>query len=283
MDTRTINTYIIDITQKEINKIYLWDDEDDAMYEKIINRLIDQNNKEIEDWLWNALSIKEDTYDIDNSSLNAKAKEFVKDYIETKSKWNEMVQIENYDNFQLSVLKSINEPLVGKRIILKPCSCKDNFDLFLNHIENDGDFETYATPDEGILPKHFWINCAIPFAFYINLKDSDEEIGIVNIRDYDGKHSRELKIGEVSYYVYKEHRHKGYAFEAMSLRYRTEECYCKPIALKLNCNTTNSASNALAKKLGFIFIGTNYYYKMMKGIPQHENMYYLDNQHYHKD
>lgn len=49
------------------------------------------------------------------------------------------------------------------------------------------------------------------------LLDTNDEIGNASIYDYELKHNRVLAIGNVHYYIYKEYRNKGYAYEAISL------------------------------------------------------------------
>ena len=299
MNNELIFEYIKEYVDKPINCVYLWNDEDDELYEKVINRLISINNQEVNDWLWNALVIKEKEYDIASSSLNEAAKEFVSSFVNAKNNWLSKSATINRSNIHSNILININSEIVGERIILKPCSIKNDNDLYLYHVENDGDFITYLTPNsKNDSPKRVWINTCLPFAFYIHLKDTDEEIGVASLYDFELNHNRVLKIADVHYYIYKEFRHKGYAYEATKLlmdaffnkklknyvttnkQFIMEERICEPLCLKINPNAKNQASNALAKKLGFVFEGTIHYYKMMDDEPQDENHYYLDTKMY---
>ena len=299
MTSEQIYEYIKEFVNKPINSLYLWGDEDDQSYEEIINCLIEQNNNEIDDWVWNALDIKEEDYRIENSSLNEKAKELVKNYLDTMNRWLGMSSIFYRKNITGNVLKNINDEIEGQRIILRPCSIKNNFDLYLKHAKEDGDFDLYVTPEKKNMGvEGLWFNTALPFSFYIILKDTDEEIGLVSLYDTKLNHNSVLKVANAHYYLYKEYRHHGYVYEAMSLlidaffskrlknhvttdrKFIVEVKYCEPLCIKIQTNSNNESSNALAKKLGFIFEGTNHYYKFMNDVPQHENNYYLDIEEY---
>lgn len=295
MTDEQVYEYIKEYVNKPIADIYLWNDEDDPAYEKIINHLLSLDNEEIKNWLWNALKVQEEEYDIESSSLSDKGKEYVSNFVAAKRNWLEKSVKIYRNNLYKNILININEEIEGKRIILKPCSVKDNCDLYLHHVEVDGDFATYVTPNsknDSVSP--LCTNACLPFAFYIFLKDTSEEIGIASLYDFESKHNRVLQIADVHYYIYKEYRHRGYAYEATSLlvdafynkklknyvamdkKYLMEEKCCEPLCLKINVNAKNQASNALANKLGFVFEGTIHYYKMMDDVPQDENRYYLD-------
>lgn len=71
-----INELIIDILDRKIKYIYLYCDEEDPLYEKIINRLVEQNDEEINLWLDNNIFIHLD-YEIEKSSLSFEAKKIV--------------------------------------------------------------------------------------------------------------------------------------------------------------------------------------------------------------
>ena len=292
---------IKDLVNEPIDSLYLWNDGDDRDYEEIINRLIALHDPKIDDWMWNALKIREYAYSIENSSLTEEAKQLVRGFVEEKTKWNSNLVYSSKDGTK-QILKSINEEIAGNRIILKPCQTKDNCDLYLSHVRDDGDYKIYVVPEKSdiIIEKYLAINSKLPHSFYVFLRETSEEIGIVSLYDSNQNHNSILKVAEAHYYIYKEYRHQGYALEAMKLlidaffgsrlkqnistdkKYVFIEKQCEPICVKLLCNEDNTASNKLALKLGFKFEGTNHYYKFMDGIPQHENNYYLDSDLYNK-
>lgn len=287
--------YVKDLVSEPIDSIYLWNDDDDKYYEKIINRLVQLRDKRINDWVWNALRIREDEYSIEKSSLEPEAQEFVKEFIDEKTKWYSNLSYISKDG-TTQILKGTNEKIIGDRVVLIPCQTKESCDLFLSHVRNDGDYKIYFVPSDSsiILEKGLRIDAKLPNSFYVCLKNSGEEIGIVSLYDHNLNHNKILRVADAHYYIYKEFRHHGYALEAMKLlinaffnsklkqnvstdkHYIFVEKHCEPLCIKLSCNKDNAASNGLALKLGFEFEGTNHYYKFMDGIPQDENNYYLD-------
>ena len=290
-----IYEHIKDLFVEPINILYLWNDDEDKYYEEAINRLIALHDQTINDWLWNALVVNEKEYSIENSSLIEDAKTFVKKYVDEKNKWMSSVVYGSKD-INRQILIGINEPIIGERIILKPCQTKDNCDLYLYHVKNDGDVKLYATPtnSSSFSENCLKINTKLPNSFYVCLKENEEEIGVVSLFDNWQRHNCLLTVAKAHYYIYKEYRHKGYAKEAMRLiidaffnsslkqyvatdkRYVFVAKYCEPLCIKLSCNKDNMASNKLALKLGFIFEGTDHYNSFMDGVPQDENNYYLD-------
>ena len=305
MNNEQIFEYIKEYIKEPISQVTLFNDENDHNNELIINHLLSIKNKEVNDWLWNALEVKEDEYDVNNSSLNDEGKEFVNKLIDAKRAWLKRTAIPHPAGIYRNILFNINDDVVGERVVLKPCSIKDNSDLYLHHVETDGDFVIYVTPDskEDNPASLVWANTLVPFSFYIYLKDSNEEIGVISLCDIENKHHlRPLSNAYFHYYIYKEFRHKGYAYEASSLlinaffnkklknavvtdkHFEVVESYTEPECIRLSTNAKNQASMHLAKKLGFIYEGTDVAYKTTDGIPQDENNYYLDLSHWlHKE
>ena len=301
MNNEQIFDYIKEYVNEPISQVSLFNDENDHNNELIINHLLSINNKEINDWLWNALEVKEDEYDINRSFLSNEGKAFVSKLIEAKRAWLKRTAIPHPAGIYRNILFNVNDDILGDRVILKPCCIKDNSDLYLHHVEVDGDFVIYVTPDHSNdnPASLIWANTLVPFSFYIYLKDTNEEIGVVSLCDEENKHHlRPLSNAYFHYYIYKEFRHKGYAYEASSLlidaffnrklknavftekHYVAEEKACEPECIKLSTNAKNKASIALAEKLGFVYEGTDYNFKTTDGVPQDENSYVLTRERY---
>ena len=297
MNNEQVFEYIKEYAKEPISQITLFNDKNDHNNEMIINHLLSLDNKEINDWLWNALEVKEDEYDVNQSSLSKEGKAFVSNLIDAKKEWINRTAIPHPAGIYRNILFNINDDVVGERIVLKPCSIKDNSDLYLHHVENDGDFVIYVAPDhsDDNPISLIWANTLVPFSFYIYLKETDEEIGVISLCDHENKHHlRPLGVAYFHYYIYKEFRHQGYAYEASSLlidaffnkklknavvtdkHFETIEKACEPECLRLSTNAKNIGSNHLAKKLGFLYESTDYSYKTTDGVPQDENNYYLD-------
>ena len=301
MTDELIFEYIKEYAERPISKLYLENDEYDSAYENVINILLGLEKEDVDLWVWNALNVKEDAYQVDGSNLSDRGKAFIKEYIKAKQTWMKNSVYINRDDTK-NILININEDIIGERIVLKPCSVKKGCDLYLSHVASDGDLALYATPEntDTFRVSSLEYNSVIPNAFYVYLKETNEEIGMVSLYNANFKHKRVLKNPHVHYYIYKKYRKQGYAYEAMKLlidaffkkelkqycdtdkKYVFEEKYCEPLCLKLSCNSNNLGSNNLAIKLGFIFEGTDHYYKFMDGVPQHENHYYLDIDTYNK-
>ena len=279
-----------------LDRVCLCNDENDSTSEKIINRLLSLDKEQINDWLWNALEVKEE-YDVERSSLSEKGKAFVFDWLEAKRKWLQNTAIPHPAGIHRNILKNINGNIQGQRVVLKPCSIKGDSALYLQHVKEDGDFLIYVTPDSGNDDPAtlVWANTLLPFSFYIHLKDTDEEIGVISLFDYENKHNlRPLGTAYLHYYLYKQYRHQGYAYEAASLlidaffacklknavvtekHFEVEEKASEPVCIKIGTNGKNQASIALATKLGFVYESTDYAYKTTDGAPQDENNYCLD-------
>lgn len=296
-----IFNFIKEYVNEPVETVCLFNNEDNRSNELIINHLLSLNNKDINDWLWNALEVKEDGYDVNTSSLNEEGKAFVNKLIEAKRAWLKRTAIPHPAGIYRNILFNINEDIVGDRVILKPCSIKNNSDLYLHHVETDGDFVIYVTPDHSSdnPASLIWANTLVPFSFYIYLKDKDEEIGVISLCDVENKHHlRPLSNAYFHYYIYKEYRHKGYAYEASALlidaffnkrlknavvtdkHFEVVERYVEPECIRLSTNAKNDASNHLAKKLGFVYESTDYAYKTTDDISQDENNYYLNLSHW---
>ena len=301
MNNEQVFSYIKEYVNEPIEQVYLSNNENDSRNEKIINHLLSLNNKEINDWLWNALEVKEDEYDVNGSSLSNEGKAFVNKFIDAKKAWFKRTAIPHPAGIYRNILFNINDDIVGDRVTLKPCCIKDNGDLYLHHVETDGDFVIYVTPDsKDDNPRSLvWANTLVPYSFYIYLKESNEEIGVISLCDVENKHHlRPLSNAYFHYYIYKEYRHQGYAYEASKLlidaffnkklknavvtdkHFEVVESPCEPSCIRLSTNTKNEGSNHLAKKLGFIYEGTDKDYKTTDGVPQSENNYYLDFSHW---
>ena len=300
MNDEQIFEYLKEYVDGPIDRVYLCGDGNDRANEAIVNRLLSLRAEEANDWLWNALEVKEEEYDVARSSLSEEGKAFVSAWIEAKRNWIKRTAIPHPAGIHRNILFNVNGEIDGERVVLKPCSIKDNGDLYLRHVAEDGDFLLYVTPDSSSdSPSMVWANTLLPYSFYIYIKDTDEEIGVISLCDHENKHHvRPLSVAYFHYYVYKPFRHKGYAYEAGRLlldaffggrlrnavvtdkHFVVEERPCEPERVILSTNGRNQASNALAKKLGFVYESTDYGYKTTDGVPQDENYYSLSLERY---
>ena len=301
MNNEQIFEYIKEYVNEPLEQVCLFGAGNDSVSEAIINRLLSLHNEKINDWLWNALEVKEEEYDVDRSSLSEEGKAFVSQGIQAKRDWLKRTAIPHPAGIHRNILCNVNDDIEGERIVLKPCAKKGSSDLYLQHVKEDGDFPIYVTPDSSNddPASLVWANTLVPYSFYICLKQTGEEIGVVSMFDHENKHHlRPLGVAYFHYYIYKEFRHKGYAYEASSLlidaffnrklknavvtekHYVAIEKACEPECIKLSTNAKNKASIALAEKLGFVYEGTDYNFKTTDGVPQDENSYVLTRERY---
>lgn len=110
--------YIKEYVKEPISQITLFNDENDHNNEMIINHLLSLDNKEINDWLWNALEVKEDEYDVHQSSLSNEGKAFVSNLIDAKKEWIKRTAIPHPAGIYRNILFNINDDVVGERIVL---------------------------------------------------------------------------------------------------------------------------------------------------------------------
>ena len=136
------------------------------------------------------------------------------------------------------------------RLILREINV-DEWDNYYNHVtEADEIFVQYGRePTEDLLE---FIKHPTPDVIYhsIILKDTDEMVGYIGIPEYNSS---------IEYYIFPEHRRKGYAYEALTA---FVDAYLDGLITPNNKgNVTaevvyeNEASDRLLEKAGFVRLG----------------------------
>lgn len=235
-----------------------------------INILIDENEKESIRYLWNHLYLPYE-YEMDEDYTEA-SKGFIDSYYSKRKEWVENTTLFHHDDISQNVLRNINEPLIGDRIILRAAKEKED-ELYYKHLVEDGDFYYYTMiPLEKGNPHLISYNIYYPYSFVVTLKEDDTPIGVVGLRNIrkDSTHTERLEASVLSYYIYKEYRQNGYAKEALKLllnayfnedligitktdyNFEMEIERVKAISVSLDCSINNIPSIKLAKSMGFI-------------------------------
>ena len=269
-----------------------------------INILLDENEPNSIMYLWNHINVP---FDFELSEdLTEDSEGFIKSYIEKRREWfNNSVLFNQIDSIS-NILKNINPPIEGERIILRAGNDSDT-ELFYKHLKEEGDFLFYTMlPEHDTYIKRIRYNVLEPYSFMVIDKSDSSVVGVVSLRQLrkDLLLNDPLEASAISYYIFKDKRQKGYAKEACLLlldKYFNEELYgltkteykweievsrVKGVSVSLDCSCNNLASINLALSLGFIEEGhlhNTWYYdgKYSDGI-----FYFLDKESYfqkHKD
>ena len=217
-----INELIIDILDRKIKYIYLYCDEEDPLYEKIINRLVEQNDEEINLWLDNNIFIHLD-YEIEKSSLSFEAKKIVSFVLERAIDYENKILLKDRKGTN-HLFYNINDKIDGKNFTLINTSeyresvNYDIVDEYIEEIKKANDFETYVSKEKTTNIKlALYLNLYLPYSFMLVDKVSNKSFGTLSIRHINGEFSKILSVSEISYYIYNEYRGKGYATEAVNL------------------------------------------------------------------
>ena len=169
---------------------------------KLFRKAFKSKDKDIKDALWNSTF----TYDLEEKDFRKDELAFIKE-----KKASEKFTAENCFNFDY-LYSNINSEFETERLILKPSKVEQDKETkeHLKHFKKDGDFEMYtATKYSERYAKHIMIHFQNSFMLY--RKDTNELIGHIGIKAVNPT----TKVGEVTYYLFKEHRHQGYANEAI--------------------------------------------------------------------
>jgi RimJ/RimL family protein N-acetyltransferase len=234
-----------------------------------INLILDENDPNAVKYLWNHI-INPFDYKVD-LDFTEDAKGFIESYLYKREEWLKNSSLYYHNDLSLNILRNINPPMEGENVILRVGTNLDE-DLYYKHLIEDGDFLFYTMiPLESSNPKNVALNLYHPYSFIVENKKSKEALSLVALRPLrkDQNFQSPLEVAALSYYIYKEHRNKGYAKEAVALlmdayfnerlvalttkdyKYEMEANYNKAISISLDCSEENYASIALAKSLGF--------------------------------
>lgn len=235
-----------------------------------INILLDENEPNSIQYLWNHINVPFQ-YEMD-LDLTEDSKGFIKSYIEKRNEWLDNSTLFNQIDSMSNILRNINAPILGNRIVLRSGNDND-IDLFYRHLKEDGDFMFYTMlPPTDTYLKRIRYNVLEPYSFVVEDMNTKEILGVVALRQLrkDLASNDGLEAAALSYYIFKEKRRNGYAKEACNLllnAYFNEELYgltkteyrweievkrVKGVSISLDTSINNLASINLAKSLGFI-------------------------------
>lgn len=163
---------------------------------------------------------------------------------------------------------NVNEPIVTDKLILRAIE-KSDYKHFAYHYKNDGDFDIYcglAPTNENV--KRF-AERRLSTLFAIEEKSSHALMGYVGLSI-----KPESSTGLLEYYIFKEHRKRGYCKEAVNalvnaamtgnlyepretLRYYVyQKKVVKLNAIRARISVANTASLNTVKSCGFIYEAT---------------------------
>lgn len=266
-----------------------------------INVVLDENEPNSVEYLWNNL-IMPLPYEIDDEFTDA-SKGFLQSYITKRSEWIENSILFHQEDLSLNVLKNINKPIEGEKVILKP-AVSGQESLYYKHLIEDGDFFYYTMiPLEKGNPKLLSYNLLHPYSFAIEDKITKNDIGVIGLRPLrkDALLNDKLGAAVLSYYIYKEYRGNGFAKEAVKLivdAYFNEELYgltitdykwemeverVEAISISLDCSEFNTPSIKLALGNGFIKEAVLHNTWYSEGTYSNGVHFFLDKETYFKD
>lgn len=181
---------------------------------------------------------------------------------------------------------NINKPIETNRLILKAFN-EETSKLYDEYFyQNKDEFENYYGLEYGDSFEHCNMN-EKPLGFAIFLKNSNTPIGSICFTNRDNA------LYNVEYFVKKEYRRNGYAFEALNelinqlklkslfiLSETLRQCVFDVVnpdirCLKIKTKITNIGSQKLAEKAGFTRYGTLLFSGCYKNKYYDEVVYYL--------
>lgn len=135
-----------------------------------------------------------------------------------------------------------------ERIILRKSEEKRDLSSYHNHLKNDGDFEMFSglpLTDDNV--KKFGMSLSGSY-YSIFEKITNNMIGYVAITFH------ELWQEEIEFYIYKDFRRKGYAYEACSALLKYYFTVSEESTISSTTRSDNIATKGLLTKLGFAYI-----------------------------
>ena len=295
-----IITLISEVVEGNVKTLYLWGDDEDKMYEDIINNLTKENNEEINEWIWENTNIKEE-YNLNNSNLTDASKELISKLYNYTMSWYDAALISYGAKPEKFIYKNINDEIIGERLKLiniseyEAVTGANALDEIAYEVENANDFEIYFSKEKPEnIKKALFLNTYLPHSFMVIDKYTNKTVGFISIYNENTNYSSILEVSELTYYIYEKYRGYGFATEASKLlleQYfngnlknyvQTDRKFIlgvrnnKPICVKISCNSKNISSKKVAEKCGFVYEGTNHYKDFCYDEPQHFLNYYMD-------
>lgn len=245
---------------------------------RYFNFLTGLKRKDINLFLWNEMMnfrIDEEFYNnFDKTIFTQESLLFLTKYINTINHLNNsnLANIGNsFETERLLILPG-NESDANLLFSEIKKNSKEDVDFLLNRITpNSKNALLKSMYNHGSGYSYASIGNDINIGFAIKLKETNTLIGFIQFFKSD-----KYKTPEIGYYMFKNHRHNGYANEALSclitniskkgLKYPTSTKFnyelkvkiIKPSIIRATPNSRNNVSISLLKKLGFTYSGTSY-------------------------
>lgn len=167
---------------------------------------------------------------------------------------------------------NFNTPFSTRRLYLRPTKGDEDYQLYYKHLKEDGDFSLFTNlkyTRENV--KNFGF--AMPYFFVIEERKTGRMIGYVGLR-WETSNGEQTGVMECEYYIFKPHRGKGYATEAMtalcrrafagklfekketSYKFLCRKKTAKPEVIRAMIRSDNIPSCRLAENCGFQHTGT---------------------------
>ena len=189
---------------EEIDTLFFLFKPDSEKYEQEVKRfkfLFQQKRPEYRMALWNGL--------LRSASLGCG----VKNFTEAEQAFIKR-RIDAWNHYVDPGTVNVNKPIPTDRLLLRPTIGDEDILLYHKHLKKDGDFTLFTMlkcNQENI--ERFGFDR--PFYFVIVDRKTKDMIGYVGLR-WDRERYKNTGVAEAEYYIFKPHRHKGYAKEALT-------------------------------------------------------------------
>lgn len=262
---------------------------------KIFKLAFNSKDEDIRTGLWNSLDIDDDLdLNVLKEHLTSEEYAFIKEYVDN------MHNIEKYDKYLRNINKGFDNgniklvPAFG-RLEVEPRYSNRDCRAFEDHLINDGDFESFALyelSDTDI--DHTTIRFS-NLSFFIHLMKTDEVIGYISFEstsDIIESIKADIDKADVSFYIFKEYRNKGYATETLRLLTglafenelkvpkatvrvnKYDFVYINFNIISAYCLTDNTASIRTLEKCGFEKMGLIHSYCQINN--EYRDVYYFE-------
>lgn len=167
---------------------------------------------------------------------------------------------------------NFNTPFSTRRLCMRPTKGDEDYQLYYKHLKEDGDFSLFTNL------KYTRANVQrfgfeMPYFFVVEERKNGNMVGYAGLR-WEKTTGEKTGVMECEYYIFKPHRGKGYATEAMkaichrafsgklfekketSYKYLCRKKIARPQVIRAMIRTDNILSCRLAESCGFKHMGT---------------------------
>ena len=184
------------------------------------------------------------------------------------------------DNRILCRWTNLNKPFSSSRLILRPAEedYGEALSRYYKHLKEDGDFSIYTCKKLTKANMELY-NLVGPYCFCVYEKTSGNMVGMVGLYGYD----EAKRMAEVSWYIFKPYRGKGYAKEAITTlasrafagklfemretawKYQYRRHFAKIDLIRADIREINIPSQKTAESCGFQYQYTDHRHYVIEG------------------